>query len=286
VRTSGSGTVPPRPAFVDALVESNPILSTSISLLGMSEDAMLAAEAEASAGAGDGDAASASVTAEAAPAAAAAPAPAPVPALPPSKRAADRRKRLASTLVAGQHGIASNDSQKLQTSYTSLVEEGLLAQHALQSACDEAATHTELPWRALSASLKAVCGDRITVLTPTGPRATIARVVPSTSELICDGFKPATLLGAIPGLSATAMATHAASLDSAQLRCGLRLICKSYELDVLAPTAKDAREWTRGINHLPLGGKHRQLLILTRKHAGLAQPVPEGTPPTAAVDRS
>ena len=28
-----------------------------------------------------------------------------------------------------------------------------------------------------------------------------------------------------------------------------------------------AREWVRGINHLPLGGKHRHLLMLARKHA-------------------
>ena len=79
--------------------------------------------------------------------------------------------------------------------------------------------------------------------------------------------KPGTLLGAIPGLSPVDLAAHAAALDSNQLKCGLRLVLKSYEVAAIAPTVEDARAWIRGINHLPLGGKHRQLLRLIRKHA-------------------
>ena len=49
--------------------------------------------------------------------------------------------------------------------------------------------------------------------------------------------------------------------------CGLRLILKSYELDVVATSMEEARAWVRGVNHLPLGGKHRILIELMRQNA-------------------
>ena len=60
------------------------------------------------------------------------------------------------------------------------------------------------------------------------------------------------------GLGAAAIQSHAASLDSHQVKCGFRLVLKSYEIDAIAPTAEEARAWVRGVNHLPLGAKHRQ----------------------------
>ena len=125
----------------------------------------------------------------------------------------------------------------------------------------------ELPQRPLTAALKVICGSRLRLLTAQGLQVSFVRVLPSTSELFCDGQRPGTLLGALPGLSPAALAAHAGALTSAQMRCGLRLVLKSYELDCIAPTEELAREWVRGINHLPLGGKHRHLLMLARKHA-------------------
>ena len=104
------------------------------------------------------------------------------------------------------------------------------------------------------------------LLTRAAPSPTTeARAAPSTSELICDGLKPATLLGALPGLSPAALDAHAASLDARSLARGFRLVLKSYEVDVLAPTAEDARGWVRGVNCLPFGAKHCQLHALVRK---------------------
>ena len=76
-------------------------------------------------------------------------------------------------------------------------------------------------------------------------RSTFFRVVASTSELLCDGHKPGTLLGAIPGLSSATLAQHATSLGGNAVKCGLRLILKSYELDVVATSMEEARAWVR-----------------------------------------
>ena len=80
-----------------------------------------------------------------------------------------------------------------------------------------------------------------------------------------DGARPGTLLGAVPGLSQAALAAHAERLDSATIGAAFRLVLKSYEVDAIAPSAEEARRWVRGVNHLPLGGKHRALLALVRK---------------------
>ena len=73
--------------------------------------------------------------------------------------------------------------------------------------------------------------------------------------------------GAIPGLSSATLAQHATSLGGNAVKCGLRLILKSYELDVVATSMEEARAWVRGVNHLPLGGKHRILIELMRQNA-------------------
>ena len=65
--------------------------------------------------------------------------------------------------------------------------------------------------------------------------------------------------------------SHGATLEGTSLECGLRLILKSYEIDALAPSPEEARAWVRGVNHLPLGGKHRHLLVLVRKHVRAAR---------------
>ena len=96
------------------------------------------------------------------------------------------------------------------------------------------------------------------------PTKCFVRVLPSQCALLCDGARPATLLGALPGLSPAAMAQHEPDAD-AQAR-GFRLIAKSFELDVLATSAQEARFWIRGVNTLPFGSKHCALLALARKH--------------------
>ena len=86
---------------------------------------------------------------------------------------------------------------------------------------------------------------------------------PSASSLECDGAAAATLLGALPGLSSTALALH--DLDAPARACGLRLVCKSYELDVLAASADEQRFWVRGVNALAVGSKHAALLALAKR---------------------
>ena len=46
------------------------------------------------------------------------------------------------------------------------------------------------------------------------------------------------------------------------IKSGFRLVLKSFELEVLAPSVEEARVWVRGVNCLPLGAKHRALLSL------------------------
>ena len=76
-----------------------------------------------------------------------------------------------------------------------------------------------------------------------------------------------TLLGAVPGLSGAVLAACAGKIDSSAISSGFRLILKSYELELIAPNEEEMRAWVRGVNVLPLGGKHRALLALVRKHA-------------------
>ena len=110
--------------------------------------------------------------------------------------------------------------------------------------------------RQLAAALAVVSGGRLRLLTTADgvARRCFVRALPSQCALLCDGAKPATLLGALPGLSPAAVAQHKPDAD-AQAR-GFRLIGKSYELDVLATSAMEARLWIRGVNTLPFGSKH------------------------------
>ena len=54
-------------------------------------------------------------------------------------------------------------------------------------------------------------------------------------------------------------------LTARQQRCDLRLVCKSYELDVLAASADEQRFWVRGVNALAVGSKHAALLALAKR---------------------
>ena len=110
------------------------------------------------------------------------------------------------------------------------------------------------------------------------PRWCFLRVRPSASSLECDGAAAATLLGALPGLSSTALALH--DLDAPARACGLRLVCKSYELDVLAASADEQRFWVRGVNALAVGSKHAALLALAKRfHPDAADGEGELAPP-------
>ena len=123
----------------------------------------------------------------------------------------------------------------------------------------------DLDGQGLAAALHVISGGPLRLLEPTsGLRHAFARVLPSASELRCDGCKPGTLLGAIPGLSAAGLAAHGASLNTAMVSAGFRFVLRSYEIDCVAPSAELARLWVRGVNHLPFGGKQRQLATLAR----------------------
>ena len=137
---------------------------------------------------------------------------------------------------------------------------------AQQSPSKQSRQLQQLPARQLAAALAVVSGGRLRLLTtPDGvARWCFVRALPSQCALLCDGAKPATLLGALPGLSPAAVAQHKPDAD-AQAR-GFRLVGKSYELDVLATSAMEARLWIRGVNTLPFGSKHCALLALARKH--------------------
>ena len=132
----------------------------------------------------------------------------------------------------------------------------------------QATAQTQLPPRAVAAAVHVVCGGRLRILGVSEVHTTYARVAASTSELLCDGCRPATLLGALPGLSPSSLATYKDDLDSASARAGFRLVTKSYEIDAIAASPHEARQWVRGVNSLPLGGKHRALLHLVRQQAG------------------
>jgi hypothetical protein len=151
-----------------------------------------------------------------------------------------------------------------------LSEEVLHEQLALQAVRDEAATHTELPARVVTAVLHVVGGERlrlVSVAQVQAPTHVYVRVVPSTSELLVDGLKPGSLLGALPGLSGAVLAASAGQLAPGAIAASFRLVLRSYELELIAPSEEMARLWVRGVNHLPLGGKHRTLLALARRHA-------------------
>ena len=137
---------------------------------------------------------------------------------------------------------------------------------AQQSPSKQSRQLQQLPSRQLAAALAVVSGGRLRLLTTADgvARWCFVRALPSQCALLCDGAKPATLLGALPGLSPAAVAQHRPDAD-AQAR-GFRLIGKSYELDVLATSAMEARLWIRGVNTLPFGSKHCALLALARKH--------------------
>ena len=137
---------------------------------------------------------------------------------------------------------------------------------AQQSPSKQSRQLQQLPSRQLAAALAVVSGGRLRLLTTADgvARWCFVRALPSQCALLCDGAKPATLLGALPGLSPAAVAQHKPDAD-AQAR-GFRLIGKSYELDVLATSAMEARLWIRGVNTLPFGSKHCALLALARKH--------------------
>ena len=139
-------------------------------------------------------------------------------------------------------------------------------QALLQTVRAEAQQAWQLPSRQLAAALAVVSGGRLRLLSTADgvPRWCFMRVLASECALLCDGARPATLLGALPGLSPAALSAHDLD-DDAQAR-GFRLVAKSYELDVLAASAQEARFWIRGVNTLPLGSKHCALLALVRKH--------------------
>lgn len=149
----------------------------------------------------------------------------------------------------------------------------------LHAVREEARAAWQLPARRLAASLAVVCGGRLRVLAADGPpRWCFLRVRPSASSLECDGAAAATLLGALPGLSSTALALH--DLDAPARACGLRLVCKSYELDVLAASADEQRFWVRGVNALAVGSKHAALLALAKRfHPDAADGEGEVAPP-------
>ena len=140
----------------------------------------------------------------------------------------------------------------------------------------------QLPTHHLAAALAVVSGGRLRLLSTADGEARwcFVRALPSQCALLCDGAKPATLLGALPGLSPAAVAQHKPDAD-AQAR-GFRLIGKSYELDVLATSAMEARLWIRGVNTLPFGSKHCALLALARKHH--PHLVPTASQPSEQLD--
>ena len=141
----------------------------------------------------------------------------------------------------------------------------MTAQVELQVAEAVAEEAAALPQRPLADAMRVVAGGRPASSRPSA-RARRASAPRRRRRSPRDGLRPGTLLGALPGLSASALANHSASLEGVPLECGLRLILKSYELDALAASPEEARAWVRGINYLPLGGKHRRLLLQMRQH--------------------
>ena len=162
---------------------------------------------------------------------------------------------------------------------SALSRESISLAAELHAVREEARGAWQLPARRLAASLAVVCGGRLRVLAADGPpRWCFLRVRPSASSLECDGAAAATLLGALPGLSSTALALH--DLDAPARACGLRLVCKSYELDVLAASADEQRFWVRGVNALAVGSKHAALLALAKRfHPDAADGEGEVAPP-------
>ena len=96
---------------------------------------------------------------------------------------------------------------------------------------------------------------------PPAPRS--VRAVASRSLFLCDGMRPATLLGVLPGLSPAA--AHAVS--PTELACGVRFILRSYEVDAVASSPAEANAWVLGVNSLPFGSKQLALADAARKHA-------------------
>ena len=187
-----------------------------------------------------------------------------------SRRAAVLRQGLAALHVSVGTAAAAEAPAAVRRAADMLSEEVLHEQLALQAVRDEAATHTELPARVITAVLHVVGGERlrlVSVAQVQAPTHVYVRVVPSTSELFVDGLKPGTLLGALPGLSGAVLAASAGQLAPGAIAASFRLVLRSYELELIAPSEEMARLWVRGVNHLPLGGKHRTLLALARKHA-------------------
>lgn len=187
-----------------------------------------------------------------------------------SRRAAVLRQGLAALHVSVGTAAAAEAPAAVRRAADMLSEEVLHEQLALQAVRDEAATHTELPARVVTAVLHVVGGERlrlVSVAQVQAPTHVYVRVVPSTSELLVDGLKPGTLLGALPGLSGAVLAASAGQLAPGAIAASFRLVLRSYELELIAPSEEMARLWVRGVNHLPLGGKHRTLLALARKHA-------------------
>ena len=278
VRNVGSGNVPPNPAFITHARERNHDLRPEISALFDISSILAAANTEAGAPADVPDTAEITADELTAPTPAAADvtplAPISLDSAPSHVRGLSgcpsviRAIARATALAEGERAIARADSATFTTACATLSEEATAAQMQLQRAHDDAAAAAlDLGWRALKAALGTVGGGRVHILTANGPRASFARVVPSTSQLLIDGMAPATLLGAIPGLGPADLSAHAHTLSGEQAKCGFRLILKSYEVAAIAPSMEEARAWVRGVNHLPLGGKHRQLLILMSKHA-------------------
>ena len=189
-----------------------------------------------------------------------------------SRRAAVLRQGLAALHVSVGTAAAEAPAagSAVRRAADMLSEEVLHEQLALQAVRDEAAAHTELPARVVTAVLHVVGGERlrlVSVAQVQAPTHVYVRVVPSTSELLVDGLKPGTLLGALPGLSGAVLAASAGQLAPGTIAASFRLVLRSYELELIAPSEEIARLWVRGVNHLPLGGKHRMLLALARRHA-------------------
>ena len=270
--------LPPHPTLVQLLAERAPALDASASALQPVLALMAAANASASASArASGGPTDAPETAAAAAASLA----------PKSTRPDERFAALLAGSRACEGGVTANGAAVYGAACAELAEIGLRETHAMQATVAEAeaalgndgtaeSTTEGMPApegapapRALSAALKVVSGGELQLVDSASGslRKAFVRVLPSTSELLSDGQKPGTLLGAVPGLNPNALAALARTLTPAQMRCSLRLILKSYELECIAPSEESAREWVRGINHLPLGGKHRHLMMLAKKHA-------------------
>ena len=193
---------------------------------------------------------------------------------PPDRRLAELLLRAPPPAIATAQADDFGEAEA-----AALSRESISLAAELHAVREEARAAWQLPARRLAASLAVVCGGRLRVLAADGPpRWCFLRVRPSASSLECDGAAAATLLGALPGLSSTALALH--DLDAPARACGLRLVCKSYELDVLAASADEQRFWVRGVNALAVGSKHAALLALAKRfHPDAADAEGEVAPP-------